>query len=155
LAIVGYLIVVNTDDILLETPAATDSAINATLSLSEAEDVAASQSVSPISPLSPVSPINSSIEDERLAPEETQAIIDNAISAQQEGDYSRAIELANSILEAAPDEFLALNIRGSAYLAIGDTEQALADYSQTIQLSPFISPCVLQPWSCLSNGARV
>ena len=45
-----------------------------------------------------------------------------------------SIDLLNEIIDTDPDDRLALLARGSVYLKMGNTENAIGDFSQTLQI---------------------
>lgn len=92
--------------------------------------------ISPLSPVSPVSPVSTPQSMPQTDPEVIQAMIDQALQAQQQGDYDRTIELTDQILADDPQNFIAYNLRGSAHMELGNTDDALADYSKAIELGP-------------------
>ena len=52
------------------------------------------------------------------------------------GEYARAIEDMDCVLELEPDDRVARNNRGMAYLCIGEFESALPDLYRAIELDP-------------------
>ena len=91
---------------------------------------------SPVSPVSPLSPVMNGSPSPEVDPEKIQAMVDQALQAQQQKDYARAIELVNKILAEDPANFIAFNLRGSAFMEMGETDKALADYTKAIEVEP-------------------
>lgn len=46
------------------------------------------------------------------------------------------VETYTPIIEAYPDDFIALTVRGNAYAHLGDYEKASADYARVLELAP-------------------
>jgi tetratricopeptide (TPR) repeat protein len=46
------------------------------------------------------------------------------------------VETYTPIIEAYPDDFIALTVRGNAYAHLGEYEKALADYARVLELAP-------------------
>ncbi|MCK5373645.1 MAG: tetratricopeptide repeat protein [Alphaproteobacteria bacterium] len=59
------------------------------------------------------------------------SVIDNTQKA-----YENALKYSNKALKIAPDNWLALNNRGTAYFGLGKFEQAKQDYVKAISLQP-------------------
>jgi tetratricopeptide (TPR) repeat protein len=96
--------------------------------------------ISPVSPASPISPIVSNEQSPpKAAPHILQTMIDQALQAQQQKDYSRAIDLVDKILAEDPANFIAFNLRGSAFMELGETDKALADYTRAVELEPLFA----------------
>lgn len=91
---------------------------------------------SPVSPISPVSSVVITPNLPQTDPEVLQVMIDQALHAQQQGDYNRTVELAAKVLADDPQNFIAYNLRASAFMELGNNDKALADYSKAIELGP-------------------
>ena len=58
----------------------------------------------------------------------------SAMSNFMEDKLGISIDLLNEIIDTDPDDRLALLARGSVYLKIGNTENAIGDFSRTLQI---------------------
>jgi len=85
---------------------------------------------SPISPLSPLKLSNTPIPDSL---EELRAMTEKGVAIYEQGDYEAAIEIFDEVL-AKTSNAITYNARGSAYLALGNYEQALDDYTKATEL---------------------
>ncbi|HEY5930157.1 MAG TPA: tetratricopeptide repeat protein [Burkholderiales bacterium] len=54
-----------------------------------------------------------------------------------ENEPAEALEMLNEVIALKPDFAEAWNRRGDAYLALGDSDRALADYGRAIELNPY------------------
>lgn len=61
-------------------------------------------------------------------------IFASAMSNFMEDKLGISIDLLNEIIDTDPDDRLALLTRGSVYLKMGNTENAISDFSQTLQI---------------------
>ena len=58
----------------------------------------------------------------------------NAMSHFMKDKFGISIDLLNEIIDMDPDDKLALLARGSVYLKMGNTENAIGDFSRTLQI---------------------
>jgi len=58
----------------------------------------------------------------------------NAMSNLMKDKLGISIDLLNELIDTDPDDKLALLARGSVYLKIGNTENAIGDFSRTLQI---------------------
>ena len=58
----------------------------------------------------------------------------NAMSYLMKDKLGISIDLLNEIIDRDPDDKLALLARGSVYLKMGNTENAMGDFSRTLQI---------------------
>jgi tetratricopeptide (TPR) repeat protein len=58
----------------------------------------------------------------------------NAMSNLMKDKFGISIDLLNELIDTDPDDKLALLARGSVYLKIGNTENAIGDFSRTLQI---------------------
>lgn len=64
------------------------------------------------------------------------ALLEEAKSAYNAGEWQEAIDLATTVAETNPDIPKAWNIIGNSYYHLGDYEQALTGYERTAELLP-------------------
>ena len=66
----------------------------------------------------------------------SQALVDSANASMVKSDYQLAIADYNQALRLDPTDGLAYNLRGKAWLALGDEEKALADFNEAVRRQP-------------------
>ena len=64
-----------------------------------------------------------------------QTDVNQADQAVQQGDFERAIELYSELIKDQPNDAVAYNGRGVAYIRQGDRERALGDFDHAIKLN--------------------
>ncbi len=65
-----------------------------------------------------------------------QDFFKSAYAAKDAGDFDQAISDYSEAIRLKPDDAIAYNNRGNAFLAKGDNDRAIADYDQAIRLKP-------------------
>ena len=60
--------------------------------------------------------------------------------AEKEGDLSSARAIYSEMIEAYPEEWRALVLRGQVAFRMGDNSDALADFDRAVELSPEVEP---------------
>jgi tetratricopeptide (TPR) repeat protein len=60
----------------------------------------------------------------------------NAMKSLINHDYGKSVELFTDILNAQPENTIALISRGTSYLRMDDTDSAMADFNSVLQLDP-------------------
>jgi tetratricopeptide (TPR) repeat protein len=96
-------------------------------------------SISPQSPMSPFSPI---LNDSPQTPEQgiQDEMFETGLQFYEQGNYVKAKETFNKILEINPDSARTYDARGTVYFALGNPENALNDYAKAIEIDPLFPP---------------
>src|SRR5881398_504308 len=68
-----------------------------------------------------------------------RALADQAVAAALDADWTRAVDLNQKILEAAPDDIDAHNRLGRAYVEQGKVEEAKAAFAEVLKAEPYNS----------------
>jgi len=68
-----------------------------------------------------------------------RALADQAVAAALDADWTRAVDLNQKILEAAPDDIDAHNRLGRAYVEQGKIEEAKAAFAEVLKAEPYNS----------------
>src|SRR5439155_18555688 len=68
-----------------------------------------------------------------------RALADQAVAAALDADWTRAADLNQKILEAAPDDIDAHNRLGRAYVEQGKVEEAKASFAEVLKAEPYNS----------------
>ena len=66
-----------------------------------------------------------------------RALADQAVAAALDADWTRAVDLNQKILEAAPDDIDAHNRLGRAYVEQGKVEEAKAAFAEVLKAEPY------------------
>jgi tetratricopeptide (TPR) repeat protein len=72
----------------------------------------------------------------RLAPEDRESLLQLGAFYSAEEHFYKAIHLFSQIIDADPANFMALRMRGDAYLGIGKHGEAIADYERAYKVKP-------------------
>lgn len=72
----------------------------------------------------------------QLDPKQTAALFEMATLAHQQQDYATAVQLLGRLIEVVPEHVAAYSRLGTAWLAQGQTQQALRYYNTALELNP-------------------
>ena len=67
----------------------------------------------------------------------TKPLFESALERTENGDFSKALELWNELLEITPENSAALSNRGNVRLVLGDPKGAIVDQTRAAEISPF------------------
>jgi len=68
---------------------------------------------------------------------DVEQLLSDAIAAIQAGNFQEAIDLANTLLQAEPDNTQAYLVRGVANSQLGHFDESIADLSSAIETAPY------------------
>ncbi len=71
-----------------------------------------------------------------LADQSFKSLFNEALTLTKEGDFFKALEVWNTLLEIDPEDPIALSNRGNVRLALGDSEGAIADQTKSMAILP-------------------
>jgi len=71
------------------------------------------------------------------------------------GDFDRAIETFDAVLQVIPRHAVALHLRGLAHDRLGETGQAIADYDRAIELDPAFFDAINDRGILLTRSGRL
>lgn len=89
---------------------------------------APSETVEPVSPISPIKTTETAAQ--------TGQEIETGLRLYDNEQYEQALRIFEQVLEREPENYIALNARGSTHLALEDYNSALDDFTETIHLEP-------------------